>query len=331
MKVLRLHGIGDLQIHEESLPEPAPGEVLLKVKAVGVCGSDVHWYHEASIGAEKVKDPGVLGHEFSAVVSGSNKLVAVDPAINCRACEHCGGGNPNFCSELRFAGNPGQDGAFREFINWPEYLCHELPDTFTAEDGAMLEPLGVALHSFDLGHGFPGMTVAVIGCGPIGLLVIQLARLAGAVQILATDPLEHRLVAAREMGATQTIQTSGMGEIDEIMSHTRDGVDVAIEAAGDNNAVEVAIAVARPGARVVLIGIPSEDQTSFQSSVARRNGLTIMLVRRMKHTYPRAIELVERGLIDVRSIVTHRFPLKRFSEAFDVASRREGLKVVIEP
>jgi L-iditol 2-dehydrogenase len=175
------------------------------------------------------------------------------------------------------------------------------------------------------------MKIAVIGCGPIGLLLIQLARLAGASEILATDPLKHRLDAAGEMGATKIIQTAEKSEVDEILSHTGQGVDIAVEAAGDNQAVEVAIGVAKPGSRVVLIGIPAEDRTSFQSSVARRNGLTVMLVRRMKHTYPRAIDLVERGLIDIRSIVTHRFSLERYEEAFEVASRREGLKVMIEP
>jgi L-iditol 2-dehydrogenase len=296
-----------------------------------VCGSDVHWFHEACIGAERIEEPGVLGHEFSAIVEGSDRLVAVDPAINCRACEDCGAGNPNFCRELRFAGNPGQDGALREYLNWPEYLCHPLPDSFTAEDGVMLEPLGVALHSFDLAHGFPGMTVAVVGCGPIGLLIVQLARLAGASRILATDPLDHRLEAAKEMGATDVIATAGGDETGTILSLIDRGVDVAFEAAGANEAVGVAIEVVRPGGCAVLIGIPPQDQISFQSSIARRNGLTIRLVRRMKHTYPRAIDLVAKGLIDVRSMVTHRFPLDRFAEAFKVASKREGLKVVIEP
>lgn len=330
MKVLRLHGIRNLKLHEESVPEPDLGEVLLQIRAVGICGSDLHWLQECCIGAEKVKDPVVLGHEFSGLVEDTNQLVAVDPAINCRVCAHCCEGNANFCCVLRFAGNPDQDGALREYLAWPEYLLHQLPDSFTAEDGVMLEPLGVALHALDLAHGFPGMKIAVIGCGPIGLLVVQLARLAGASEILATDPLPHRLEVAREMGATRTFATSGT-EVDEILSHIGEGVDIAVEAAGDNEAVEVAIGTARPGARVVLIGIPPDDRISFRSSVARRNGLTIKLVRRMRHTYPRAIELVEKGLIDVRSLVTHRFPLERFEEAFEVASRREGLKVIVEP
>jgi len=312
------------------MPEPDLGEVLIRVRAVGVCGSDVHWLSKGCIGEEEVKAPGVLGHEFSGQVGDSNQLVAVDPAINCRVCKYCCEGNPNFCSALRFAGNPGQDGALREYVTWPEHLLYALPESFTAEDGVMLEPLGVALHSFDLAHGFPGMKIAVIGCGPIGLLVVQLARLTGASEILATDPLQHRLEVAREMGATKIFDTSD-GEVDAILAHTGEGVDVAIEAAGENEAVEVAIGVAKPGARVVLIGIPPDDRTSFRSSVARRNGLTIKLVRRMKHTYPRAIELVRKGLIEVGSLVTHRFPMKCFEKAFEVASKREGLKVIIEP
>jgi len=330
LKVLRLHGIRNLKLHEEAIPEPDLGEVLIRVRAVGVCGSDVHWLSKGCIGEEEVKVPGVLGHEFSGQVGDSNQLVAVDPAINCRVCKYCCEGNPNFCNALRFAGNPGQDGALREYVTWPEHLLHALPESFTAEDGVMLEPLGVALHSLDLAHGFPGMKIAVIGCGPIGLLVVQLARLTGASEILATDPLQHRLEVAREMGATKIFDTSD-GEVDAILAHTGEGVDVAIEAAGENEAVEVAIGVAKPGARVVLIGIPPDDRTSFRSSVARRNGLTIKLVRRMRHTYPRAIELVRKGLIEVGSLVTHRFPMKCFEEAFEVASKREGLKVIIEP
>jgi L-iditol 2-dehydrogenase len=175
------------------------------------------------------------------------------------------------------------------------------------------------------------MKVAVIGSGTIGLLLVQLARLAGASEIIAADPLQRRLEAARELGATKTVLSSGGGEIDEILSLTRQGVDVAFEAAGENEAVEVSVEVARPGGKVVLIGIPAEDVTSFRSSVARRNGLTVRLVRRMKHTYPRAINLVQKILIDVRSLVTHRFPLSQYAEAFEAAANREGLKVVIKP
>jgi L-iditol 2-dehydrogenase len=174
--------------------------------------------------------------------------------------------------------------------------------------------------------------VGVFGCGPIGLLVLQLARAAGATHVMATEKLPHRLEAARSLGATAVFQATDGRESAEILAATEGkGVDVAFEAAGENEAVETAMAAARPGARVVLIGIPAEDRTAFTASTARRKGLTIKLTRRMKRVYPRAIRLVEGGMVDVRSLVTHRFPLEEFDKAFSTAQRREGLKVIIEP
>ena len=152
------------------------------------------------------------------------------------------------------------------------------------------------------------------------------------IPIIATEVLPHRLEAARALGATMVLQTDGGRESAEIMKFAGGrGVDVAFEASDHNDAVETAIATAKPGGRVVLTGIPSDDRTSFTSSVARRKGLTIVMVRRMKHTYPRAIRLVESGLVDVRSLVTHRFPLTGFEQALEVARKREGLKIIIEP
>ena len=181
----------------------------------------------------------------------------------------------------------------------------------------MLEPLGVALHAIDLGKIRPGMRVGVFGCGPIGLLVLQLAKIAGATDVFVSEPLNHRLEAAERFGGktwTASVQ-----------------VDVAFECAGENAAVEDSITAAKAGGRVILVGIPADDHTSFTASVARRKGLTIKLSRRMKNTYPRAIRLVESGLVDVQSLVTHRFPLEKIAEAFGVAKRREGLKVIVEP
>jgi L-iditol 2-dehydrogenase len=195
----------------------------------------------------------------------------------------------------------------------------------------MLEPLGVAIHAVDLGHVKPGMSVGIFGNGPIGLLTLQMARLAGAVDIFATDVLPHRMDAAKAYGATTVLKADGT-EAAQIQTATRKrGLDVVFECAGENAAVEAAIATAKPGGTVVLVGIPSDDRTSFTASVARRKGLTIRMSRRMKNTYPRAIRLVERGLVDVRSMVTQRYPLAESSRAFDTALRREGIKVVIEP
>jgi L-iditol 2-dehydrogenase len=320
MKAVRLHAPNDLRQHDEPKPEPGPGEVLVRVTAVGICGSDLHWFNEAGIGDARFQKPLVLGHEIAGVIAEGPKKgvrVAVDPAVPCNECEFCRQGNPNLCTHMRFAGHGLEDGALREYIAWPDECLFPLPDSLSDADGVMLEPLGVAIHAVDLAHLRAGMSVGVFGCGPIGLLVIQVARLAGAMEVFITEPLSPRLDIARGLDAKEW--TPGQE------------VDVAFECAGENGAVEDAIAAAKPGGRVVLIGIPADDRTSFSATVARRKGLTIKLVRRMKFTYPRAIQLVESGKVDVCSLVSHHFPLEQAQKAFTVAQRRSGLKVIITP
>lgn len=330
MKAVRLHGVGDLQIHEEAAPVKGAGEKLVRIKSVGICGSDLHWFTEGGIGDATLKRPLVLGHEFAGETEDGQR-VAVEPAISCGSCEFCLQGHPNLCPHVVFAGHGVQDGALRECITWTEHNLFPMPDSFTYEDGVMLEPLGVAIHSVDLGKLKTGMTVGVFGCGPIGLLIIQLARHMGATDIIATDILPHRVEAAKSLGAHHALLAGDRSELEETRAATQGrGIDVVFEAAGEQDAVDAAFEAVIPGGKVVLVGIPGNDQTSFNAGVARRKGLTIKMVRRMKHTYPRAIDLVAKGLVDVRSLVTHRFPLERTTEAFQAASRREGLKVVVE-
>jgi L-iditol 2-dehydrogenase len=326
-----------LRLHDEPPPAPGPGDLLVRVTAVGLCGSDLHWVSQAGIGSERLRRPLVLGHEFAGVIDSGERQgqrVAVDPSVPCGACELCRAGHPNLCPALRFAGQGTEDGALREYLAWPSFCLHPIPDSLNDADGAMLEPLGVAIHAVDLSHlqaATAGRTVAVLGCGPVGLLILQLARVMGAARLIATDTLPHRLEAARSLAA-EAFQADGGREAGEIAAAAGgQGVDIAFETAGENEAVEVAVASLRPGGCLVLVGIPADDRTAFSASVARRKGLTIKLSRRMKHTYPRAIHLVETGAVDVRSLVTHRFPLAQFDRAFDVACRREGLKVIVEP
>jgi L-iditol 2-dehydrogenase len=332
MKVLRLHAQRDLRLHDEPAPVPVPGEALLQVKAVGICGSDLHWFRESSIGDARLVKPLVLGHEIAAVDQRTGGLVAVDPAIPCGHCEFCLEGNPNLCLTTRFAGHAEVDGGFRQSFSWPERNLYPLPEQMDASAGAMLEPLGVAMHAVDLAHLRPGMHIGVFGCGPIGLLVIQLALRAGATRIVATDRLLHRVEAARSLGAEPAVQVDETGSLPDLHALVgRRGLDVVFEVAGDDPAVEDTMAAVKPGGVVVLVGIPTQDKTSFCASTARRKGLTIKLCRRMKNTYPRAIEMVSHGIVEVSSLVTHRFPIDRAVEAFSVADRREGLKVIIEP
>jgi L-iditol 2-dehydrogenase len=330
VKVVRLHGTGDLRIHEEPVPAAGDGEKLVRVKSVGVCGSDLHWFAEGSIGDAKLEHPLVLGHEFAGVTEDGQR-VAIDPAIPCGHCEFCEHGHPNLCDNMIFAGHGNTDGALREWMAWHEKSLFPIPDSISDDDGAMLEPLGVAIHSVDLGKLKAGMSVGVFGCGPIGLLILQVAKLSGAAHIIATDKLAHRVEAAKRFGATQVFSASEGRELEQIQAATKGrGVDVAFEAAGTQDSVDISFAAVASGGKVVLAGIPDDDRICFSASTARRKGLTIKLVRRMKHTYPRAIELVSKGLVDVRSLVTHRFLLEDAQEAFRVAERREGLKIIIE-
>jgi L-iditol 2-dehydrogenase len=326
MRVARLHGAGDLRLTDEPPPRPGPGECLVRVEAVGICGSDLHWFEEGGIGDTRLDVPLVVGHEFAGVVEDgplAGRRVAVDPAIPCERCDVCREGHPNLCPTVLFAGHGACDGGLREYMTWPEHRLHALPEPMDGVTGALLEPLGVAIHAVDLGHVDVGARVAIVGCGPIGLLLGQVLAAAGATVALAVDPLEHRRAAAAAAGAEAAIAP---GE-------PWDGppVDVAFEAAGTDEAVDVALRAARPGARVVLAGIPGGDTTTFSASIARRKGLTLVVVRRMKEVYPRAIRLVETGAVRLDPLVTHRYPLERVGEAFTVAAAREGLKVVVEP
>ncbi len=326
MRALRLRAVGEFELVEEPRPAPGPGDSLVRVGTVGLCGSDLHWFSQGGIGDAVLKRPLVLGHEFGGTVEGGSLdglRVAVDPAIPCQHCPRCREGNANLCPQVRFAGHGATDGGLREYVAWPTALLYPVPDALSAASIAILEPLGVALHAFDLGHVRFGSSVAIVGCGPIGLLGIQVARAAGVASVVAVEPLAHRRAAAAKCGADQVLTP------DEAKGHQGD-VDVAFEVAGTDDAVLTSMLLARAGGRVVLAGIPDDDRTSFPAALARRKGLTIAMVRRMKDVYPRAIDLVARGVVDLDWLVSHRSPLARAATAFVGAAHRDGLKTVID-
>ena len=342
MKAARLYGPRDLRVEDVPRPEPQAGDLLIRVCAVGICGSDVHYYEDGGIGENRVTEAHELGHEFAGVVAALGPgvegppvgtRVAVEPAIHCGTCEFCLEGNPNLCPHILFVSTPPTRGSLVEYIAHPAALVFPLPEDIDFADGAMLEPLGVAIHTVNLAKLRPGDTAAVLGSGPIGLLTIQMARLGGVRRVYATDLIPERLAMAQRMGADEVLHA---GEADPVawveeLTGGR-GVDVVFEAAWAAETVAQATAMAKPGGRVVIAGIPSEDILSFPASEARRKGLTIKLVRRMKHTYPRSIALVQQGLMDVRSLITHRFPLTEAREAFELAAARADgvVKALVE-
>jgi L-iditol 2-dehydrogenase len=319
VRVLRIHGLGDVRLHDEAEPQPAEGEVLLRVTAVGLCGSDRHWYTEGGVGDVLLTRPLILGHEFAGQIESgprAGERVAVEPAIHCGRCEQCQAGRQNLCRDVRFAGHGPTDGALRPLLAWPEELAYRIPDSLSDAEGALLEPLGVALHALDLGRVGPGDAVAVLGCGPVGLLLVQLLLLIGATPVEAFDPLPHRAAAAEALGATEVRPES---------------VDVVFEVT-DADALDDAIRAVRPGGRVVLVGIPDGDRTSFTASAARRKELTLAVCRRMQPAdLPRAIRLAETGRLDLASLVSGRYGLSEGQAAFAALADRGGLKVIVEP
>jgi L-iditol 2-dehydrogenase len=348
MKAARLYGARDVRVEDAPRPQPTPGLTLVRSRAVSICGSDLHYYQDGRIGDSLATRPLVLGHEFAGEVvevggAGPPGLrpgvaVAVDPAIPCATCEHCLAGNPNLCPQVRFAGTPPTDGGLQEYLVWPSHLLYPLPAGMDFLTGALLEPLGVAIHAVDLARVRLADTVAVLGTGSIGLLAVRLARLSGAARVFATDVRPDRLDAAVAQGAQEVVDALAEDAGPWLRGRTGGrGVDVAIEcagapggdgggdgggdAAGASSTVAQAVEAVRPGGTVVVVGIPPDDRVAFGAAAARRKGVTLKFCRRMKHVYGRAMALVEARMVDLPSLVSHRFPLADLGRAFEALDR----------
>jgi L-iditol 2-dehydrogenase len=317
---------GHVELTEMVLPDPGDGEVLLGVRAVGLCGSDAHWFEEGSIGDASLGSGLVLGHEFCGVIESgprAGERVAVDPAIPCLVCEQCRQGRENLCLDLRFAGHGTTHGALRGHVVWPDRLLVPLADNMADDVGALLEPLGVAIHSVDLAAVGDTMTVGVIGLGPIGLLVAIVLQNRGVTRIVATDPIAHRRDAAAALGVRAEPELTG---------DWRGRCDVVFDAAGTDAGLSTALESARPGGVVVVVGIPPADKTSITASAARRKELTLRWCRRMAAgDLARAESLASSRTGTMLGLVTHRYPLGDIGNALDDLVERRGIKVLVTP
>jgi L-iditol 2-dehydrogenase len=349
MTAVRLHGPADLRVEQIPRPgPPGPGQALVRVTAVGICGSDLHNYKDARIGDVALQSPLILGHEFAGVVEavgpGPDNLdgdfhplapglrVAVDPAQPCWHCEMCEQGQPNLCLHLHFCGSYPDHGSLCQWLHMPARSCFPMPEAIDDASGALLEPLGIAIHAVDLARIRVADSVAILGSGLVGLCILQLVRLSGAQPIFVSDKFPWRLEVAQRFGAIP-INCDDTDPVKEVLSATHGrGVDVAIEAAWADSSVQQAAEMARLGGRLVIVGISEDDRIELKHSTARRKGLTIRLARRMKHTYPRAIRLVRSGAVDLHSLISHRFPLEKTPEAFamNVTYEDQVVKAVIE-
>jgi L-iditol 2-dehydrogenase len=319
-RALYLHGPYDARVGGSNLREGAPDETLLRVAAVGICGSDLHYYKDGGIGSTVIAAPFIPGHEFGgwleddveerALPRGS--LVAVDPNRACGRCAFCLRGHTNLCPNVEFIGAPPFDGAMAERLWVPKELLVPLPSDFSPEEAVMLEPLGVAIHAVDLARPRLLESVAVVGCGPIGLLALQVLKVAGAGPLYAVDPLAHRRALAARLGAGRV--GASVAEVSEWTAG--EGCPLVIEATNAPGGFADAVSAARIGGRIVLVGIPDGDTYMLPAAEARRRGLSIKFARRMGQVYPRAIELVAAGKVDVLALVSHRIGLEEAPEAF---------------
>jgi len=330
-KALFIHGAYNASVDDYTPSQPGKHDTMLNIEAVGVCGSDLHYYKDGGIGGAVIKKSFVPGHEFSGTLLSDvpqlkldrGELVAIDPATPCHNCQWCAKGYHNLCPKVRFIGAPPFDGAMTNQLAVPLSGLIKIPTNMTAEQAAMLEPLGVCIHAIDLAKPKLLETVAIIGCGGIGLGVLQLLKYIGIQTIVAVDPQQHRVQKALELGAA-IAEDSLENALVQLEAKS---ADLVIEATNSPDGLMHAIQATAIGGRAILVGIPDGDTyTPFAAAEARRRGLDIRFARRMGDVYPRAITLVNSGAIDVDTLITHRFDLDDAAEAMRLqAEQATGL------
>jgi L-iditol 2-dehydrogenase len=339
-----LHRAHDLRM--EQVPRPTlqdPDDVLVRIGAVGVCGSDVHFLERGRIGTFVVEQPVILGHEAGGTVVEVGPAVkalqpgdrvAIEPGRPCRRCEFCHRGEYNLCLDMYFLAAPPVHGAFCEYLVWPADFLFRLPGHVSLEEGAMCEPLSVGMWAAQRAGVGPGDSVAVLGAGPIGLTALQAAAFYGATTIIVTDFVASRLDAARQLGATHAIDLNVADAEAAIMELTAGrGVDVAFECAGAIPSTQQSIRITRNGGTVQLVGMPSVD--SFEIPIYDLIGRELNLggLFRYRNCYPPSIAGIAAGRIDVKSLITHRYSLAECPQAMAFArdEKERALKVVVTP
>lgn len=314
-----LYGPGDVRVEDIEVPEPGQREVLVEIRAVGVCGSDVHYYEHGRIGSFVVEQPLVLGHEASGVVVGlgpdasrhaEGDRVSLEPGVPCGRCRQCRAGRYNLCPFVSFFATPPIDGAFARYVLIHEDFAFKLPDHVSDEEGALLEPLSVGIWASRKAAVAPGDHVLITGAGPIGLLAMQAARAAGATDVTITDVNPTRLEAARRTGATTTLDVS-----QEPISGAGLEADVLLECSGVPAALADGIRALVPAGRAVAVGMGPEEDATVPMSLIQNREITLTGTFRYANTYPAALDLVATGRVDLNSIITGQFDLEHTDEA----------------
>ena len=329
MRAIQLTGIRQARIAEAALPRiEGSHDVLLRMAAVGVCGSDVHYYTSGRIGSQVVKYPFTVGHEGAATVEEVGGAVtrvrpgdhvAIEPAMSCHRCDQCLAGRPHTCRNLRFLGCPGQaEGCLSDHIVMPEDCCYPVPAGMTLEEAALAEPLSIGVYAVKQAGRMAKARIGILGAGPIGLSVMLVAKAQGAATVYVSDPLEYRGELARRHGADWAGNPDKGDIVQEITGAEPLLLDAVFECCGRQEAFDQAVQLLKPGGKLMVIGIPAFDDYRFAADLARRKELCFQHVRRQNHCLQQAIDLIADGNIKPQFMVTHRFPFALAQEAFDL-------------
>jgi L-iditol 2-dehydrogenase len=337
MKNIFLTGIQEMKMEEITPPSiNYENDVLLKIEAVGVCGSDMHYYTTGRIGDQIVQYPFTVGHECVAIVqkigSAVSKLkpgdkVAIEPAISCGSCYQCKKGRFHTCYNLQFLGCPGQlEGGLSEFLVMPEVNCFPIPDQMNMERSILIEPVSIACYAHKLADNLTEKTIGVLGTGPIGLSILLKASQSKTGNIYATDKINSRLEFAKSLGASWTGNPGNIDIVEAIHDLEPHLLDVVFECCGEQEAIDQALDILKPGGMLVVVGIPETDRVSFDVSKMRRKEITIRNVRRQNECMEEAIQLVSNHPYTIEKMVTHTFNLEQTKDAFDlVAGYKDGV------
>ncbi len=343
MKAAVMRGTRKIQIEEYPVPPIGPDEVLIKVMAVGICGSDLHYYSHGRIGKYVVDKPFILGHECSGDIAaiGSNvqrfqvgDRVAVEPGVTCGRCDACKEGRYNLCPDVEFLATPPFDGAFVQYIKIREDFVFSIPDHLSYEEAALVEPFSVGIHAAARTGLQPGSTVAIMGMGPVGLMAVAAAKAYGAATIIVTDLEPLRLEAAKQMGASHIINIREQDPLEEIKTITNGkGVDVAWETAGNPTALQSALGSLRRGGKLAIVGLPAQDEIPLNVPFIADNEVDIYGIFRYANTYPKGINFLSSGIVDANKLITDKFALEQTQEAMERAlnQKSECLKIVVYP
>lgn len=344
MKSMMLTGIRQMELRE--VPDPMivnDTDVLIHMKSIGVCGSDVHYYTTGRIGSQVVEYPFPVGHEGAGTVVKTGSAVtrikpgdriAIEPAMPCGECDQCLAGRPHTCRKLRFLGCPGQaDGSLSEFIIMPESSCYAIPDHVSFDQAALSEPLSIGIYSLQL-YGIPlaGKRIGILGCGPIGMSVLLPAITRGTERVYVTDKINERLHLASGSGAYWTGNPDNEDIVNSIYEKESQMLDAVFECCGQQDAMDQAVELVKPGGKIMIIGIPEFDHWYLPADVIRRKEICLQNVRRQNECVQPALDMIANGSIDMGRMITHRFSFDRTKEAFDlVAEYRDGvMKAMIE-